>query len=142
MFEGEDRQAFQTLIDTWTITSKDMKPRVTLDAIITTIKSKEPFWAHRDKLISNIRQQPSKGIHALSQLISNLITKCKFPYPKTQEMLKIMLLQHAVHYHEARDWIRQRTSPSSPIRPSSHTVSSWSLGVRCTERLGRGDMPI
>ena len=30
------------------------------------------------------------------------------PTPKTQEMLRIMVLQHAVRYHKARDWIRQQ----------------------------------
>ena len=84
------------------------KPRATLDATENTIKSKEQFWAHRDELISNIRHQPSKGIHALSQCISDLITKCRFPQPETQEILKIMVPQLAVHYHEARDWIRQQ----------------------------------
>ena len=97
MFEGEDRQALQTLIDNGTVMPEDMKkPRTTLDAIMTTIKSKEHFWAHQDELISDIRQQPGKGIHALSQCISNLINKCRFPHCKTQDMLKIMVLQHAV----------------------------------------------
>ena len=40
MFEGDNRQAFQTLIDNSTIMLGDMKkPRATLDAIRTTIKS-------------------------------------------------------------------------------------------------------
>ena len=109
MFEGEDRQALQILTDNQTITLENMKKsRASLDAIVTTIKSKEHFWAHRDELISDVRQQPSEGIHALSQCISDHVTKCKFPHPETQEMLKIMVLQHAVCYHEARDWIRQQ----------------------------------
>ena len=109
MFEGEDRQGLQTLIDNQTIMSEDIKkPRAALDAIGTTIKSKEHFWAHRDELISDVRQQPGKGIHVLSQHISNLITQCRFTHPKTQDMLKIMVLQHAVRYHEARDWKRQQ----------------------------------
>ena len=58
--------------------------------------------------MSNIRQQPNKGIHALFQCISNLIMKCRFTHPETQEMLEIMVLQHAVWYHEARDWIWQQ----------------------------------
>ena len=44
----------------------------------------------------------------LSQHISNLVTQCRFTHPKTQEMLKIMVLQHAVRYHKARDWIRKQ----------------------------------
>ena len=109
MYEGKDRQALQTLIDNQTIMPKDMKkPRGTLDAITATIKSKENFWAYRDGLILDVRQQPSNRIHALSQCISNLITQCRFTHPKTQEMLKIMVFQYAVWYHEAGDWIRQQ----------------------------------
>ena len=75
MFEGDDRQAVQTLTDNQTIMPEDMKkPRATLNATGTMIKSEEHFWAHRDELISDVRQQPSKGIHLLSQHISNLIT--------------------------------------------------------------------
>ena len=44
MFEGENRQALQTLIDNETIMPEDMKkPRATLDAIGTMIKSEEHF---------------------------------------------------------------------------------------------------
>ena len=84
------------------------KPRAALDAISTTIKSEEHFGVHQDEPISDVRQQPGEGIHVLSQCISNLISKCRFCHPKTQEMLKIMVLQHAVQYHKARDWIRQQ----------------------------------
>ena len=109
MFEVEDRQALQTLIDNSTITSEDMKtPRAALDAIATTIKSEEHIWAHQVELISDIRQKPSKGIHVLSQCICDPVTKSKFTHSPTQEMLKKMVLQHAVHYHEARNWIRQQ----------------------------------
>ena len=67
MFEDEDRQAFQILIDNNTITSEDMKTsKAALDAIVTTIKLEEHFRAYRDDLISDVRQQPSEGIHALS----------------------------------------------------------------------------
>ena len=97
MFEGEDRHALQTLVDNNTIMPDDMKkPRATLDAISTTIKSEEHFWSHKDELISDVRQQPSKGIHSLSQCICNLITQCRFLHPKTQEMLMVMVLQHVV----------------------------------------------
>ena len=45
MFEGEDRQALQTLIDNGTVTPKHMKtPKAILDAVATTIKSEEHFW--------------------------------------------------------------------------------------------------
>ena len=109
MFTGEDRQALQTLIDNQTIMPEDMKkPRATLDATGTTIKSEEHFWAHRYECISDIRQQPAEGIHVVYQHISNLITQFRFPHSESQEMLKIMVLQHAVRYHKAKDWIWQQ----------------------------------
>ena len=33
------------------------------------------------------------------------VSQCKFPHPETQEMLKLIVLQHAVWCHKARDWI-------------------------------------
>ena len=109
MLEGEDRKALQTLIDNGTITSEHMKtPRAALDAIAATIESEEHFLAHRDEFVPDMQQQPGEGIHALSQCICNLMTKSKFMHCPTIEMLKIMVLQHAVRYHEARDWIRHQ----------------------------------
>ena len=109
MFEGKDSEALQTLIDSGTITEENMKtPCATLNTITTSIKAEEYFWAHKDDLLSDISQQPNEGIHALSQYICNLVTKCKFPYAKTQEMLKIMLFQYVVHFHKAREWICQQ----------------------------------
>ena len=64
--------------------------------------SLQHFW---DELLSNVCQLPSEGIHARSTCICTLVTQCKFAQPQTQEMLKIMVLLHAVQYHEARDWI-------------------------------------
>ena len=49
MFEGKDRKALQSLIDCGVMTSDHMlKPKAALDAIGTTIKSEEHFWAYRD----------------------------------------------------------------------------------------------
>ena len=57
MFEGDDRQALQSPIDNGTITEESMKTsQHTLDAIGTTIKSQEHFWALWDKLLSYDRQ--------------------------------------------------------------------------------------
>ena len=109
MFEGEDRKALKNLIDSSVMTAEHMlKPKATLDAIVTSIKSEEHLWAHRDELMSDLQHQPDEGIHALSQCISELINKSKFTHAPTIEMIKIMVLQHAVKYHEARDWIRQQ----------------------------------
>ena len=55
MFEGEDRKALQSLIDSGVMTAEHMlKPKAALDAIATTIKSEEHFWAHRDELMSDL----------------------------------------------------------------------------------------
>ena len=84
MFEGDDRQALQSLKDNGTIMEECMKtPWHALDDIETTIKSEEHFWAFWDELLSDIRQLPSEGIHALSTCICNFITQCKFPTPNT-----------------------------------------------------------
>ena len=81
MFEGGDRKALQSLIDSSVVTAEHMlKPKAALDAIETIMKSEEHLLAHRDKLMSDLQQQPYKGIHALSQHISNLITKPKFSH--------------------------------------------------------------
>ena len=88
MFEGEDRKALQSLIHSGVLTTEHMlKPKVALDAIGTTIKSEEHFWAHRDELMSDLQQQPDEGIHALSQQICDLITKSKFTHAPTVEMI-------------------------------------------------------
>ena len=109
MFEGEDRKALQSLIDSGVMTPEHMlNPKAALDAIGTTIKSEEHFWAYRDELVSDLQQQPDEGIHALSQCIGDLISKSKFGNAQTSEAFKLVVLQHAVRYHEARDWIRQQ----------------------------------
>ena len=84
-------------------------PQQALDAIGTTIKAEDHYWHFWDKILSDVCQLPNKGIHALNTRVTTLISQCKFPHPKTQEMLKIMVLQHAVQYreyHEARDWVQ------------------------------------
>ena len=58
--------------------------------------------------MSDFWQLPDKGIHVLSQYICDHVTKSKFAHAPTTETIKIMVLQHAVKYHEARDWIRQQ----------------------------------
>ena len=109
MFEGKDRKVLQTLVDNGVITSEHRKtPRATLDAIATTIRSEEHFWAHRDELVSDLWQLPGEGIHELFQHICDLITKSKSMHGPTIEMLKIVVLQHAVRYYKARDWIRHQ----------------------------------
>ena len=46
MLEGEDRKALQSLVDSGVVTAEHMlRPKTALDAIGTTIKSEEHFWA-------------------------------------------------------------------------------------------------
>ena len=107
--QGKDRLILHTLLDNNTITPKDQCiPSHALDATQTYIKEDEHFWHFSDELLSNFRQEPSEGIHTLNTRITTLtlINNCKFTHTPTNETLKIMLLAHAVEYHEARDLIR------------------------------------
>ena len=106
MFTREDRQALQTMIDNNTITQADQcTPIQALKAIQTTIKDEEYYWHYRDEIMSDIRQEPQEQVHALNTRITTLVTNCKFPDQQTTETMKIMLLQHAIRYHEAHEWI-------------------------------------
>ena len=107
MFQGDDRQALQNLIDNNIITPEDqLTPIHALKAIQTTIKEDGHFWHFRDEVLSDFRQEPNEGTHSLSNRITNLINNCKFTDSNTKETLKIMLLVPAIKYHEGRDWIR------------------------------------
>ena len=107
MFTGEDRQALQTLIDNNAITLEDqLTPSHALKAIQTTIKEEEHYWHYRDEIMSNIRQQSNEQVHTLNTRITTLVSNCRFQDHQTTETIKIMLLQHAIKFHEARDWIR------------------------------------
>ena len=66
MFQGEDRQALQSLIDNNTITPEDQKtPLCALKAVQSCIKEEEHFWHFGDEVMSDFRQQPEEQIHAL-----------------------------------------------------------------------------
>ena len=107
MFQDDDRQTLQDLIDNNSITAEyQLTPTSTLQAIQRTLKEDEHFWHFRDELLSDFRQEPNEGIHSLSNRITNLINNHKFTDSNTKETLKLMLLAHAIKYHEARDWIR------------------------------------
>ena len=73
IFEGEDKKALQSLIDSGVVTAEHMlKPKVALHAIATTIKPEKYFWAHRDKLMSDLQQQPDEGsMHCLSTYVTS-----------------------------------------------------------------------
>ena len=107
MFQGEDRQALQTLLQNNAITSEDqLTPSHALNVIWTSVKEEEHFWHFRDEHLSDFRQEPSKGIHTPNTRITTLIINCKFTHSPTKETFIIMVLAHSVKYHEARDWIR------------------------------------
>ena len=107
MFQGEDRQALQSLIDNKTITPEDQKTlKCALKAIQSCIKEEQHFWHFRDEVMSDFRQQLEEQIHALNTRITTLVNSCAFQDHLTKETIKLMLLQHAVKYYEAHDWIR------------------------------------
>ena len=104
MFKG---QTLQTLLENNTITQKGQCiPSKALQAIQTTIKEDEKFWHYRDEIFRDVRQQEHEGIQTLNARITNLVNNCKLTDKPTKETVKIMLLAHAVKFHEARDWIR------------------------------------
>ena len=56
--------------------------------------------------MSGIRQQQNEQIHTLNTRIATLVNNCRFQDQQTTETIKIMLLQHAIKFHEAQDWIQ------------------------------------
>ena len=106
MFQGEDRQTLQTMIDNNTVTAEDQQtPTKALKATQSCIKDEEHFWYFRDKVMSDVQLQPNEQIHALNTRITTLVNNCRFQDQNTTNTIKLMLLQHAVGFHEARDWI-------------------------------------
>ena len=74
MFQDDDRQTLQDLLDNNSITAEDqLLPTSALQAIQRTLKEDEHFWHFRDELLSDFRQEPNEGIHSLSNRITNLI---------------------------------------------------------------------
>ena len=91
MFQGEDRQALQSLIDSNTITPKDQKtPKHALKAIQSCIKEEQHFWHFRDEVMSDFRQQPEEQIHALNTRITTLVNNCAFQDHQTKETIKLI----------------------------------------------------
>ena len=134
MFEGEDCQTLQTLIDNETITHEHQKtPRQVLGTTDTSIKSKDHFWHFWDGLLLVVCQKPNEGIHALNTHITSLVNQCKFPDQITKETLKIMALRLRTGY-------TSKTSPSLHTRPSSHSANSWGPTARFSRRLRKKAM--
>ena len=106
MFQDEDCIALQTLIDNQTISpDAQQTPSLMLKAIQSVIKEDVHFWHHRDELLTDLQQLPDEGIHTLSTHIITLVGKCRFPSQEIKEMMKLTVLQHAVKYQEAHNWI-------------------------------------
>ena len=107
MFKDEDCLALQTLIDNQTISpDAQWTPSLTLKAIQLVTKVDVHFWHHRDELLTDLQQLPVEDIHMLSMCIITLVGKCRFPLQEVKELMKLMVLQHTVKYHEAHDWIQ------------------------------------
>ena len=49
---------------------------------------------------------PMNKLHTLNTRITTLVNNCRFQDHQTTETIKIMLLQHTVKFHKARDRIR------------------------------------
>ena len=95
MFQDEDSEALQGLLDNNTITPEDqLTPTHVLNAIQTTVKEDEHFWHFRDKLLSDFRQEHQEDIPSLNNRITQLINNCKFTDSTTKDTLKLMLLTH------------------------------------------------
>ena len=125
MFKGEDCQALQTLIDHNTVTPEDQQtPVQALKALKSVIKDDVHFWHHCDQLFSDLCQLPEEGVHTLANRICATIAKCQFPSQEVKDIMKLMVLQHTVKYHEARDWIRLQ---------DQSTVMYQSLLAHCTQ---------
>ena len=106
MFEGEDCQSLQTLIDNNAVTPEAQQALAQiLKAIQSIIKEDVHFWHHHDWLLSDLCQLPVEGEHALSNRICATIAKCQVSTLEVKEIMNIILLQHAVKYHEAKEWI-------------------------------------
>ena len=107
MFHGEDRQALETFINNNTITPEDQcVPTCIHKAIQLSIIEETHFWHFRDEVMSDFCQQTKEQVHAINTRITTLVNNCKFQDHQTKETINITLLQHAVKFHETRDWIR------------------------------------
>ena len=62
--------------------------------------------------MNNFRQKPNEQIYVLNTRITTVVNNCKFQDHQTKKTIKHMLLQHAVRFHEARDWIRLQDQAS------------------------------
>ena len=119
MFEGEDCQALQTLINNSTISPED--PHKSLSYHTNNNKRRALCHCHNEILL-NLQQKSDEGIHFVNNWITTLINNAKFTHTETKETLYVMLLQHAICYHEAQDWICQQ---------NQHVLTNQALLSHC-----------
>ena len=132
MFQGDDLQALQTLTDNNTVTPEAQEtPAQALKAIQSIIKEDVHFWHHCNQLFSDVCQLPEEGVHALSNRICATIAKCQFSNQEVTEIMKIMVLQHAVKYHRSRNWIHLQDQ--STLMYQSLLAHCRQLEARCKQ---------
>ena len=125
MFQGDDCQAPQTLINNNTISCEiQHTPTLALKVIQPVIKEDVHFWHYHDEILADICQFQSECIHSLSTRINTLFGKCKFPTVEIKETIKVMALHHVVKYHKTRDCIHSQ---------DQSTLSYWSLVAHCKQ---------
>ena len=144
MFQGDDRQTLQTMINNNTITAEDQKtPTKALKAIQSYIKDEEHFWYFRDEGMDDVWQQPNEQIHALNTRITTLVNNCRFQDQKTTDTIKLMLLQHAVRFHEAKDWIclqDQSQLTYASLLQHCKTLEQWCEQYQKAQTKGRAEL--
>ena len=101
--ETDQNDVYRWLNDNSIITPQIPEtPKLILNATQTTMKADEHFWHYCNELVSDLWQKPDEPIHSLNTSIIPLINNCQFSNRDTKETLQIIILQHAVKYHEAR----------------------------------------
>ena len=120
-FKGEDHQALQTLINNQPISRHAQQtPPLGLKAIQSVIKEAVHFWHCCDQLLSDLCKLAEEGICTLSNSLNTLVSKCKFPREEVKEIIKVMVLQHAVKYHDkGLDLLERPDHLNLPIPPGS-----------------------
>ena len=115
MVGDEDGQALQTFIENGTITPWIQEtPKLIINTIQTTINADENFWPYHNEIFSDLQQKPDGSIYSFSTHIIQLTNSCQFSKSDTKKALKIIILQHKVKYHKARDWFNLQDYSTLP----------------------------
>ena len=126
IFDWDDHQALQTLLGNNTISAEAQftsSPSPWCNTIESS-KKDHPFLALSwHEILSHLHQLPDEGIHSLNTCINTLVQiSQKFTIKETWETIKLMFLQHAIKYHEARNWIclPESKHPDLTMSPEAH----------------------